>query len=104
MCFLSRVLSQREACLCPFFIFLVNDLQKCRLEEASKLKEINLKEVEAKELAIQEKVKYEAAKKEVDYVKDCAEREAAQKKAAEILALHEASEKEKLENVLVGPL
>ncbi|GFZ15164.1 U-box domain-containing protein kinase family protein [Actinidia rufa] len=82
----------------------VNDLQKCRLEEASKLKEINLKEVEAKELAIQEKVKYEAAKKEVDYVKDCAEREAAQKKAAEIMALHEASEKEKLENALVGPL
>ncbi|XP_057482582.1 U-box domain-containing protein 35-like [Actinidia eriantha] len=82
----------------------VNDLQKRRLEEASKLTEINLKEVEAKELAIQEKVKYEAAKREVDHVKDCAERETAQKKTAEIMALHEANEKEKLENALVGPL
>ncbi|GFY84398.1 U-box domain-containing protein kinase family protein [Actinidia rufa] len=82
----------------------VNDLQKRRLDEASKLTEINLKEVESKELAIQEKVKYEAAKREVDHVKDCAEREAAQKKTAEIMALHEANEKEKLENALVGPL
>ncbi|PSS33205.1 Serine/threonine-protein kinase [Actinidia chinensis var. chinensis] len=82
----------------------VNDLHKRRLEEASKLTEINLKEVEAKELALQEKVKYEAAKREVDHVKDCAEREAAQKKTAEIMALHEANEKEKLEIALVGPL
>ncbi|GMP23974.1 hypothetical protein CsSME_00001395 [Camellia sinensis var. sinensis] len=82
----------------------VNDLQRQRLEETIKLKEINVKEVEAKEMAIQEKVKYEAVKREVEYVKECAEREAAQKKDAEINAFREAKEKEKLENVLLGPL
>ncbi|CAL5366846.1 unnamed protein product [Camellia sinensis] len=82
----------------------VNDLQRQRLEETIKLKEINVKEVEAKEMAIQEKVKYEAVKREVEYVKECAEREAAQKKDAEINSFREAKEKEKLENVLLGPL
>lgn len=82
----------------------VNDLQRQRLEETIKRKEINVKEVEAKEMAIQEKVKYEAVKREVEYVKECAEREAAQKKDAEINAFREAKEKEKLENVLLGPL
>ncbi|KAI8564516.1 hypothetical protein RHMOL_Rhmol03G0187700 [Rhododendron molle] len=82
----------------------VNDLQKRLMEDGVKLEEINVKEVEAKELAIQERVKYEAAKKEAEYVKECAEREAAEKNEAENKALQEAKEKEKLENVLVGPL
>ncbi|KAG5558302.1 hypothetical protein RHGRI_008283 [Rhododendron griersonianum] len=82
----------------------VNDLQKRLMEDGVKLEEINVKEVEAKELAIQERVKYEAAKREAEYVKECAEREAAEKNEAENKALQEAKEKEKLENVLVGPL
>ncbi|KAE9465062.1 hypothetical protein C3L33_03059, partial [Rhododendron williamsianum] len=82
----------------------VNDLQKRLMEDGVKLEEINVKEVEAKELAIQERVKYEAAKKEAEYVKERAEREAAEKNEAENKALQEAKEKEKLENVLVGPL
>lgn len=74
------------------------------MEDGVKLEEINVKEVEAKELAIQERLKYEVAKKEAEYVKERAEREAAEKNEAENKALQEAKEKEKLENVLVGPL
>lgn len=80
----------------------INELQKRRLEEDIKLREICLKEEEVKELARKENEKYEAAKKEADYVKDCAEREAAQRKEAELLALREAKEKEKLEHALMG--
>ncbi|XP_052187044.1 U-box domain-containing protein 35-like isoform X2 [Diospyros lotus] len=80
----------------------VNDLEKCRLEDTIKLKEVKIKEVEAKELAIQERVNYEAARREVKCVKACAEKEAAQKREAEIKASYEAKEKEKLENALMG--
>lgn len=82
----------------------LNDLNKRRLEETIKLKEITLKEEEAKQLAKQEKEKYEATKREANYVKECAEREAAQKREAEAKVLQEAKEKEKLENALVGPV
>ncbi|XP_059666914.1 U-box domain-containing protein 35-like [Cornus florida] len=82
----------------------LNDIHKRRLEEAMKLKEISFKEEEAKELAIQEKQKHEAAKKEAGSLKERVERETAERKEAEIKALREAKEKEKLENVLVGPV
>lgn len=82
----------------------VNDLNKRLLEDTVKLEQINVKEGEAKELAVQEKVKCEAARREAKYVKECAEREAAEKNEAANKALQEAKEKEKLENVLVGPL
>lgn len=81
----------------------LNDLSKCRLEEADKLKEIKLMEEEARELARNEKEKYEAAKMEAEYVKECAEREASLRKEAESKALHDVREKEKFENALVGP-
>lgn len=80
----------------------INELHKRRLEEDVKLQEICLKEEEVKELAQKENEKYEAAKREADYVKDCAEREAAQRKEAELQALREAKEKDKLENALMG--
>ncbi|WKA06552.1 hypothetical protein VitviT2T_024447 [Vitis vinifera] len=82
----------------------LNDLSKRRLEEADKLKEIKLKEEEARELARKEKEKYEAAKREAEYARECAEKEALQRKEAEIKALHDVKEKEKLENALVGPV
>ncbi|KAF5456243.1 hypothetical protein F2P56_025744 [Juglans regia] len=82
---------------------LIN-LNKHRLEEAMKLKEINLNEEMAKELARQEKKRYEAAVTEATYVRQCAEREASQRKEAEMKAIHDAKEKEKLENALVGPV
>ncbi|CAA2968021.1 U-box domain-containing 35-like [Olea europaea subsp. europaea] len=82
----------------------LNDLQKRRLEEGIKLKQISFKEEEAKELARWEREKYEAAKREADYVKECAEREAAARKEAEIRASREVKEKEKLENALTGSL
>ncbi|CAK9139917.1 unnamed protein product [Ilex paraguariensis] len=82
----------------------LNDLEKCRLEESIKLKELNLKEEEAKELGQQEKDGYESVKREAKYVKECAEREAAQRKEAEAKASHEAKEKDKLENAIVGPV
>ncbi|XP_055827030.1 U-box domain-containing protein 35-like isoform X2 [Solanum dulcamara] len=80
----------------------INELHKRRLEEGVKLREICLKEEEVKELAQKENEKYEAVKREADYVKNCAEREAAQRKEAELLALRESKEKDKLENALMG--
>lgn len=82
----------------------LNNLSKRRSEEATKLKEINLKEETAKELARQEKERHEAAKKEAAYVRECAEREAFQRRDAEMKADHDAKEKEKLENALFGPV
>ncbi|KAF5461826.1 hypothetical protein F2P56_017890 [Juglans regia] len=82
----------------------LNNLNKCRLEEAMKLKEINLKEEMAKKLARQEKERYEAAKREVTHVRQSTERETSQRKEAEMKAIHDAKEKEKLENALVGPV
>ncbi|CAK9135125.1 unnamed protein product [Ilex paraguariensis] len=82
----------------------LSDLHKHRLEDSIKLKEWNLKEEETKELAKQEKDMYEAVKREAEYVKERAEQEAARRKEAEAKALHEAKEKDKLENALVGPL
>ncbi|KAK6936854.1 U-box domain [Dillenia turbinata] len=81
----------------------LNDLHKCRLEEEMQLKEICLKEEKAQGLARHEKEQYEAAKREAEYVKECAERETMHRKEAENRALHEAIEREKLENALEGP-
>lgn len=69
-----------------------------------KLSEINLKEETAKELARQQKERYEAVKREAICVRECAEREASQRKDAEMKSIHDAKEKEKLENALVGPV
>ncbi|KAK4351174.1 hypothetical protein RND71_030487 [Anisodus tanguticus] len=80
----------------------INELHKRRLEEDVKLREICLKEEEVEELARKENGKYETAKREAEYVKDCAEREAARRKEAEQLALREAKETDKLENALMG--
>ncbi|XP_007038299.2 PREDICTED: U-box domain-containing protein 35 [Theobroma cacao] len=80
----------------------LNALRKHRLEEAMKFKEISFKEEKAEELARQEKEKYEAARREVEHVKECADREASQRREAEMKAFHDAKEKEKLENVLIG--
>ena len=67
-----------------------------------KLKEISLKEEKAKELARQETEKYEATRREVEHVKECADREASQRRDAEMKAFHDAKEKEKLKNALTG--
>lgn len=67
-----------------------------------KLKEISLKEEKAKELARQEKEKYEAAIREVEHVKECAEKEALQRREAEMQAFQGAKENEKLKNALTG--
>ncbi|XP_057952289.1 U-box domain-containing protein 35-like isoform X2 [Malania oleifera] len=80
----------------------LNNLNKHQLEQAVKLEELRCKENEAKELAREEKEKYEAAKREAEYVRECAEVEALQRKEAQSKAFHEASEKEKLEDALVG--
>ncbi|KAK6132117.1 hypothetical protein DH2020_034142 [Rehmannia glutinosa] len=82
----------------------LNELQKRRLEEQINLKQISFKEEEAKELARREKKRYEDTKKEAEFVKDCAEREVAERKEAEIRASRETKEKENLENALNGCL
>ncbi|KAM7491768.1 hypothetical protein LguiA_034689 [Lonicera macranthoides] len=80
----------------------LKDIHKRRIDESIKLEEINLKEEEAEKLAKEEKERYEATKSEAEYVKECVEREAAQRRVAETKASREAREKEKLENALVG--
>ncbi|KAL8096033.1 U-box domain-containing protein 35-like isoform X2 [Apium graveolens] len=80
----------------------LNDLNKQRMEEAVKLKEIKDKEEEARELAKRETEKYRAAKIEADYVNECAEREISERKEAEARAFRETKEKEKLEKALAG--
>ncbi|XP_061997820.1 U-box domain-containing protein 35-like isoform X2 [Rosa rugosa] len=82
----------------------ISNLSNRRLEEAVRLKEISAMEEKAKMLAEQEKEKYEAAKIEADYMRQCIESEASQRREAEMKAFHDAKEKEKLENVLVGPV
>lgn len=96
-------LSNEVTCYCYCFDQL-NNLNKLRLEKAMKLKEINFKEEVAKELARQEKKRYEAAITEATYVRYCAERESSQRKEAEMKAINDAKEREKLENALVGPV
>lgn len=61
-------------------------------------------EEKAKMLATQEKEKYEAAKIEAVYMRQCVESETSHRRDAEMKAVHYAKEKEKLENVLVGPV
>ncbi|KAF8044352.1 hypothetical protein BT93_A2368 [Corymbia citriodora subsp. variegata] len=80
----------------------INNLKERQLEEAMKLKDVKFKEQRAAELARQEQEKYHAAKTEATCVKDRAEREASQRKEAEMKALHDAKEKENLENALLG--
>ncbi|XP_050224602.1 U-box domain-containing protein 35-like isoform X2 [Mercurialis annua] len=80
----------------------LNNLSKRHSEEAIKLKEINVREKEAEELARQEKEKSEAAIREAEYIRECAEREASQREEAELEAIRDAKEKEKLENALSG--
>lgn len=82
----------------------LNDLYKRRSEEANKLKEIQNMGTKAKQLAIEEKQRYEAVKREAECMKYYIEREAAQRRDAEMIALYESKEKERLERALVGPL
>ncbi|KAI4323725.1 hypothetical protein L6164_023308 [Bauhinia variegata] len=80
----------------------VNDLSKRRLEESMKLEEVIAKEEKAKELAVREREKYETVKRDAEYLKECAEREAAERKGVEIKAVLAAQEKKKLEDALSG--
>lgn len=80
----------------------VNDLNKCKLEEETRLSEIQLLEEKAIELAKQEKEKYETARREAECARASAEKEAAQRQEAEMKAKHEAKEKEMLERALNG--
>lgn len=89
-------------CIHVLTFYQLNDLNKHRMEEAIKLKEIKDKEEAARKLAKREKEKYRAAKTEAEYVKECVEREVADRKEAETRASSEAREKEKLENALAG--
>ncbi|KAH6820863.1 U-box domain-containing protein kinase family protein [Perilla frutescens var. hirtella] len=80
----------------------LNELQKRHLEEEINLKQISLKEEEAKELARQEKKRYQDAKREAELVKDCAKREAVERKEVEIRVSRQSKEKENLESILNG--
>ncbi|KAH7855014.1 hypothetical protein Vadar_020269 [Vaccinium darrowii] len=90
--------------LTSLFSIKVNDLNDLLLKESIKLGQINYEEEEAKELAIQEEVKCETVRQEVEYVKEYAEGEAAERDEAANKALKKAKKKEKLENAQGGPL
>lgn len=83
-------------------IIQLNELHKRHLEEEINLKQISFKEEEAKDLATQEKRRYETAKREAELLNECAEREAVERKEAEIRVSRETKEKENLESVLNG--
>lgn len=69
-----------------------------------KLKEIIAKEELAEESVRKEREKYEDAKREADYLKECAEREAAERREMEMKAVRVAKDKEKLESALSGSM
>ena len=85
-----------------YYFEQLNDLSKRRSEETMRMKEIISKEEKAKELAKLEREKYQDASREAEYLKECAEREAAEKKEMELRAIRAAKEKEKLEDALSG--
>ncbi|XP_011028465.1 PREDICTED: U-box domain-containing protein 35-like isoform X2 [Populus euphratica] len=80
----------------------LNDLTKHRLEEATRLQEIKHKEEKARELARQERGRCEVAIRKAECLRECAKREASQRNEAEIKAMHDAKEKEKLEKAIAG--
>ncbi|XP_047941146.1 U-box domain-containing protein 35 isoform X2 [Salvia hispanica] len=80
----------------------LNELQKRHLEEEIHLKLELFKEEEAKELARLEKKRYEDASREAEIVKECAKREAMERKEAEIQVSRQMKEKENLESILNG--
>ncbi|KAJ8772328.1 hypothetical protein K2173_027505 [Erythroxylum novogranatense] len=81
----------------------LNDLNKQRLDGMIKLKEINYREEKVRELANLEKERCEVVIKEAEYMRLQAEREASHRVEAEIKAMRDAREREKLEEALVGP-
>lgn len=83
-------------------VFQVNELQKRHSEEEINLKMISLMEEEAKDLARQEKKRYEDAIRQAELVKECAEREAVERKEAEVRVSRQTKEKEDLESILNG--
>lgn len=48
--------------------------------------------------------KHESAERQAQCLRECAKREASLRKEAEMKAMHDAKEKEKLENAIVGPV
>ncbi|XP_068634331.1 U-box domain-containing protein 35-like isoform X2 [Aristolochia californica] len=79
----------------------LDELSGRQMEEKMRLWEVTLREQKARELARQEMERTEAAKWEADFVKECAEREALQRKEAEIKAARDTQEKQKLERSLI---
>ncbi|OWM79435.1 hypothetical protein CDL15_Pgr022847 [Punica granatum] len=79
-----------------------DELNRRRLEEAMKLKEIKLKESIAEKLARQEKERYEVARKEAVHMMASAQQEASERRHVEMKTSRDVKEKEKLENALHG--
>ena len=82
----------------------MNDLNKRQLEEATRLLEINHKEEKARELAREERARCEAVSRKVEFLRECAKKEASQRNEAEIKAMRNAKEKERLEKAIAGPV
>ncbi|KAF5178076.1 U-box domain-containing protein kinase family protein, partial [Thalictrum thalictroides] len=81
----------------------LNDLSKRQREEALKFQEISLREEQARNLAKHEMEKHEAAKREAEFLRECAEKEASDRKEVEYRAARDANEKQKLQKMLESP-
>ncbi|KAH9607376.1 hypothetical protein KSS87_020147, partial [Heliosperma pusillum] len=82
----------------------LSDLNRLRHEEGVKLKQIEVKEEIAKVLAKLEKEKFEAAKREAECARECALREAFQRREAELKGARDAKEKLMLKTVFESPM
>ncbi|XP_074284172.1 U-box domain-containing protein 35-like [Silene latifolia] len=82
----------------------LSDLNRLRQEEGLKLKQIEEKEEIAKVLAKLEKEKFEAAKREAECARECALREAFQRREAELKGARDVKEKLMLKTVFDSPV
>ncbi|KAG9452209.1 hypothetical protein H6P81_005113 [Aristolochia fimbriata] len=80
----------------------LDELGRRQMEEKMRLWELSIQEQKARELARQEKERTEAAKREADFLKECAESEALERKEAETRSAREAKENQKLERSLIS--
>lgn len=80
----------------------IDELNRLRLEEAAKLKELGEQEERALQITREEKEKYEAASREAEAAMGLAEREVAVRKYVEKRAMSDAEETAKLGNAVAG--
>lgn len=85
-----------------FSFYQMQDLNKRRSEEATRLKNLTIREEEADDVVEMEREGQEEAEKEAELVRECIERETEEKLEAEARAEEVRKEKQRLEDALEG--